>query len=712
MALLDYFWQNVASVKPRLSSHVQVERHVYRGQPWYVLYDKASGRSHRFTPAVYRLICLMDGERTLQQIWEALPQGENNSSSKEVILHAFSQLQAAELLHGEMMPDTAMLEERRQKWMQMRLRQRYGSPLSIRFALWDPDNFLQRFLPHLQIFFSPLFWAFWLSVVFSGVVLAAQHWEMLTHDIADYVLAPSNLVIMFLLFPVIKLLHELGHAFATRRWGGEVHELGIMILVFMPLPYVEASSASAFPNKRARMLVSAAGILVELLIAALAMILWVNVEPGLVRAMAYNVMFICSISTVLFNGNPLLRFDGYYLLADALEIPNLASRASRYIGYLFQRYLFNVKELPSPVESSGEAGWLLFYGIAAFCYRLFISAVIILFVASKFFVFGVLIALWAIYLLIISPLFKNIRYLLTNPMLQRRKPRLVVVLGTIGTVLAYYLFWLPVPFWSNVEGVIWPPEQSQVRVSGTGFCQQILVQPGEQVTVGKQLMVLQDDVLETQYRVLQYQLEELEARYTALWRQDRAAARLLQEKIKSVQADLARHQEQLEQLIVRSPQAGKIYIPNYDQLLGRLLRQGELIAYVVKPPVNMIRAVVQQKDIALVRRGTTQVEVRLAEHLQQVYPAVIEQAVPAASYQLPSRALGTVGGGSIAVDPSDQDGMHAYEPIFQFEVRLLNEVPVTGIGGRAYLRFYHGKEPLASQWYRSIRQLFLRRFEI
>jgi len=718
MALIDYSWHKVANAKPRMSNHVQVERHFYREQPWYVLYDKASGRCHRFTSAVYRLLCLMNGERTLQQILDRL-QLEEQPPSKDDVLQALGQLQVAELLHGDIVPGIKVLEERQQNWKKLRLRQRYGSPFSIRFALWDPDAFLQRFLPSLRLFFSPWFFVFWLGMVGYGIMLAAQNWALLTRDIADHVLAPDNLIIMLLLFPVIKLLHELGHAFTTRRWGGEVHELGILILVFMPLPYVEASSASAFPDKRARILVSAAGIMVELFIAALAMLLWVSVEPGMVRAMAYNVMFISSISTLLFNANPLLRFDGYYLLADAIEMPNLISRSNRYLGYLFQRFLLNVKELSSPAESRGEAGWLLFYSIAAFFYRLFISAVIILFVASKFFIVGVLVAIWAVYLFLISPMIRHIRYLLTHSVLKRRKLRLIFVLGSLFSILGYGLFWLPVPFWSNVEGVIWPPEQSQVRVEASGFCHELLVRPGESVAIGDKLMRLKDEVLETQYQVLHYQLAELEAkyRYTVFGQKDRVSARLLREQIKTVEADLAKHEEQLKRLMVRSTQVGRIYIPHYDQLLGRFLQQGELVAYVVEPPVNIIQAVVQQEDIALVRRDLVQqkkvlVEVRLAEHLERVYPAVIKQAVPEASKYLPSRALGTSGGGSIPLDPSDKDGLQAYEAVFQFEIHLLNEVPVTGIGGRAYLRFYHDKEPLASQWYRSIRQLFLRRFEI
>ncbi|MDM8566440.1 hypothetical protein QUF74_12425 [Candidatus Halobeggiatoa sp. HSG11] len=517
---------------------------------------------------------------------------------------------------------------------------------------------------------------------------------------------------MLLLFPILKLFHELAHAFTAKYYGGEVHELGILILVFMPLPYVEASSASAFPSKKARIMVDSAGIMIELFIAALAMMLWINIEPGLIRSIAYNTMFICSISTLLFNGNPLLRFDGYYILADAIEIPNLVSRSKRYLGYLFQRYLINIKALTSPAESLGEAGWLVFYGIAAFCYRIFISAVIIFFVANEFFIIGVLIAIWAVYLFLLAPILKNINYLITNPTMQTRKLRIFLVLSIFIGGLGYGLFWLPIPLWSNVEGVIWPPEQSHVRVKTSGFCKKILVQPEEQVIAGQPLIILEDIELEAEYLILQHQLAELEARYTALWNKNFPEAIMLKEKMASIKADLVKHEKQLQRLTVLSPQDGLIYIPHHERLLEHFLQQGELVAYVVKPPINIVMAIVQQKDIALVKQGVERVEVRLADNREHIYTAEISRSVPKASDYLPSKVLSTAGGGSIPTDPADPDNLKTYEPIFQYEVKLPDELSINKIGGRVYLRFYHEKEALGWQWYRLIRQLFLRSFDM
>ena len=177
-------------------------------------------------------------------------------------------------------------------------------------------------------------------------------------------LEPASLVALWFSYPLVKLLHEFGHAFAVKRWGGEVHEIGILFLVFMPIPYVDASAASVFPGKHRRMVVGAAGIAVELFLAAIATFVWVSVEPGWTRHVAYAVMLVGGVSTLLFNGNPLLRFDGYYVFADAVEIPNLASKANRYVASLAQRFVLGMRRARVPETSPGEAPWLVGYAIA------------------------------------------------------------------------------------------------------------------------------------------------------------------------------------------------------------------------------------------------------------------------------------------------------------------------------------------------------------
>lgn len=331
-------WHNVAELKPRLLPHARIYRHVYRGEPWFVVQDPTAGRYHRVSPGAYALLTRMDGVRSVQSLWDAaIKQGIEYIPTQDEIVDLLMQLYTNDLLHCDVTPDAAELFERYRKRRRMKWKQWLLNPLSVKIPLIDPDAFLTHWVDRLAWLFSTRGALLWIVVVFPALLLAAQHWTELTDNLSDRVLAATNLIALALLFPIIKTLHELGHGFATKVWGGTVHEMGLMFLVFAPVPYVEASAASAFPSKYRRAVVGAAGILVEIFIAALAMYVWVLVEPGMVRSLLFNIMLIAGISTVIVNGNPLLRFDGYFVFIDLIEMPNLAQRGQQYLRYLRRR---------------------------------------------------------------------------------------------------------------------------------------------------------------------------------------------------------------------------------------------------------------------------------------------------------------------------------------------------------------------------------------
>jgi putative peptide zinc metalloprotease protein len=706
-------WYRVASLRPRLRGHARIHRHHYRNELWYVLQDQSAGKYHRFSPAAYYLIGLMDGERTVQQLWEqaGVHLGDDLPTQDEAI-RLLGQLHAADVLQCDVPPDLLELFRRHQQHRKTQWKQRLRSPLVIRVPLWDPERFLERWLPLVRPLFSWYGAMLWLVVVVTALVLAGIHWSELTESVADRVLAPQNLLLLWLAYPLVKALHELGHGFATKVWGGEVHEMGIMFLVFMPVPYVDASAASAFRDRRKRMLVGAAGILVELFLASIALFVWLNVEPGVVRAIAYNVMLIGGVSTVLFNGNPLLRFDGYYVLADAIEIPNLGTRANRYFGYLFQRYLFGLKKAVSPVSARGERFWFITYGIAAFLYRILIMAAIILFVAGKFFVVGVLLALWAVVPLLLMPAWKAMSFLLFNPQLNRRRARSIAISAMLVCVLAGILFLVPVPMRTQAEGVVWLPEQSIVRAGTDGFVTGLQVEPDALVSEGTPLIVTQDPFLTAELRILESRHDELSLEYKVVRNDDRVRARILKEELKALEEDLARHRERIDRLVIRSPTTGRFVLPQAADLPDRFLRQGQLVGYVLDDGAPTARVVVSQQDVSLVRQHTREVELRLAGRPDAALPATIQREVPGASNRLPAVALGSQGGGAIAIDPRDGQGVTTFERVFQFDVSIAALQASEYIGGRVLVQFDHGFEPLGLQGYRAIRQLLLRRFNV
>ena len=704
---LSASWYRIADLRPRLRSHLRIHRHEYRGQLWYVLQDRISRRTHRFQPPAYFVIGLMNGHRTMQAIWDAaLARFGDDAPTQDEVIQLLSQLHLADAVQFEVTPDVGELLRRQVRLRRRSALARWLAPLAIRIPLFDPDRLLERWLPAYRALFGPLGAAVWLMVVGWGVVAAVRHWDELTQDLASRVLAPENLIMLGLVFPLVKALHEFGHACAVKAWGGEVHEMGIMLLVLMPVPYVDASSANAFPEKRRRVLVGAAGMVVELFIATLALALWLEMQPGAVRALLFNVMLIAGVSTVLFNANPLLRFDGYYILADLLEIPNLRQRANQYLGSLFERRLFGL-EGSAPEAGVRERVWFVSFAIAAFFYRLFITFAIAAFIATQYFILGILLAIWAVAAGMLLPLVGLVGYLAFSRRLERYRLRAVLTSTALAAALAVLVFLVPVPSWTNAQGVVWGGEQSSVRSAADGFIVRVVATPGTRVKRGEPLIEAEDPLLPARLRALEATREELDARYHAERVESLVRAQITLERLKAVDAELRRLRERTRDLLLRSPLDGVFALPAPEDLPGRFVRQGEQVGYVIPDGRLLARVIVTQDDIDLVRGHTERVTAKLAERLDETIPARVLREVPLASDRLPSLALSQEGGGEIALDPRAGAQSRTLQTHFEFEVELLSSRPL-GAGGRVYVRFDHRDETIANQVARVARQLFLR----
>jgi putative peptide zinc metalloprotease protein len=705
--LLSPSWYRVAQLRPRLRSHFRILRHEYRGKRWYVLQDAISRRSHRFDAQAYFILGLMNGQRPMQVIWDAaVERFGDDAPTQEEVIRLLGQLHTADVMQCEISPDVEELLRRTRRIVGRTQLARWLAPLAIKIPLFDPDRLLERWLPWYRPLFGVFGAALWLAVIGWGAVEATRNWNELTQDLGNRLLAPENLLVLGLVFPLLKALHEFGHACAVKAWGGEVHEMGIMLLVLMPVPYVDASAASTFPEKHRRIIVGGAGMIVELFIAAIALALWLEMQPGVLRAVLFNVMLIAGISTVLFNINPLLRFDGYYMLSDWLEIPNLRQRAQQYLGSLFERRLFGV-DTP-PIEASAlERVWLVFFAVGSFVYRIFITMAIAMFIATQYFVIGMLLAVWAVVSGVALPIAALINNLAFSPRLRQRRLRAVLISAALAAALGWLLFAVPAPSWTNAQGVIWGAEQSSVRGGADGFVLRVLAAPGARVKRGEPLLESADPLLVPRIRSLEAQRDELEARYYAERVDSLVRAQMRLENLKSVEAELERARERARDLVVLSPGEGLFAVAAAEDLPGRFLKQGELVGYVVPEGRPTARVLVPQDAVDLVRGRTVKVTAKLAERLGETVPARILREVPSASDRLPSMALSQAGGGDIALDPHAAAG-RALQSHFEFEIELLAARPL-GAGGRVYVRFEHESESIGGQAWRLLQQLFLRR---
>ena len=709
-SLFSQSWYRVENLRPRLRGHTQFHHHVYRGRDWYILQDNSTGRFHRFSKEAYWIVGLMDGKRSMHEIWEAACErlGDDMPTQDEVI-SLLSYLHRSDALQTDKPPDIVDLANRSRKEKTDRWIAKARSPAAMSFPIWDPNAFLDKTFFLVRPLFGRTGAVLWCMLLAAALVLLTMHWQELSSDVTDRVLSTENLFLLALIYPFSRVLHELGHAYAVKRWDGEVHEMGLMLIVFMPLPYVDASWSSAFPSKGRRMLVGAAGIMVDVLLASLAVIVWVLAEPGMVRALAYNVIFVAGLSTLLLNGNPLLRFDSYYILADYLEIPNLADRANKYLGFLTKRYLLRMKEVESTIQAAGEKPWLCIYAIASFIYRIFISIGIFLFVAGKFFVIGVLLALWAGFSMIVFPIIKVVRHMATE--MRDRAPRAAVIAAAVLCPVVAFVGWFPLPSSTVTEGVVWVPEDSQVFAGADGFVVKVLARPGSRVSRGDPLVFCDAPELKAEMRVIEANVREVDARLRVSLVKDRTETQILKDEMDRVQAKLARAQERMSEMIVRSPTSGVFILPESQDWPGRFVHKGSPLGYVVDFSRTIVRVIVNQADVEHIRHRTRRVEARLAEAVPLVVPAYIAREVPAASKDLPSLALSVQGGGAVALDPKETRNPQAFEKLFHFDI-ILPDSRALGVGERVFVRFVHTPESLAARCHRAARHVLLRRLNV
>ncbi|MEH6556782.1 MAG: hypothetical protein V7459_03485 [Oceanicoccus sp.] len=721
-SLFSQSWYRVSELKPRLRSHAERVRHQYRGETWYLLRDKSTGKLHRFSESANLLIAKMDGTLSMDEIWVgACAELGDDMPGQDETIQLLSHLYRSNALQTDVIPDLEEMYQRQQSERRAKLLQMFKSPLAVRIPLWNPTSFLRKTKKLSPLIFNYWSGILWLLVVSAALLQVAMNWQALTDNFSDQAFSIGNWLAIACVYPLVKLFHELSHAYAVKRWGGDVHEMGLMFLVLIPVPYVDASSSALFRNKYQRIMVSLAGIAAELFLAAVAMLLWVEVEQGIFRALLFNVMLIGGVSTVLFNGNPLLRFDAYYALADWLELPNLGQRANAYVGYITKKYLLRQREV-SPSASKSESAWLFTYSISAFCYRIFLMLTIALYVASQFFFIGVMLAFWSIYQSLVAPLIKIVKSIWPESLMRNYRTRLVLTSGACIGGLYALLFIIPLPSFTVVQGVYWPENESQLHAGADCFVRKVLVKQSQRVTTGEHILQCESIDLDTQARVVKLRLHELKMQRRAALRKDVVEASVLRDEISRLRSEQALLEQRRSALIVQSPIDGFVQLDNIADLENRFIQRGSYLGHIgagvitqagdsVMSTVKAVRVVIPQDSISLVRSDTHEVFIRSGSHFADTFVSKILREVPAANKEILSSALTLNGGGTIAVDPSSNKEATALENWFQFEL-VVPENASGRVGERVYARFTHSPEPLGQRLLRAVRLLFLEKLAV
>ncbi len=709
-SLLSPHWYRVAYLKPRLRSGVRISRQQVRGHTWYVLTDPVSGRHHRFNGLAYALVAGCDGQLTIDEIWAQRVDAEGDDAPTQAqAIEVFAQAFGANLLGGDVAPDAGGVMKAQGKRRAQRQRAALN-PLAFKLPLWDPDRFLDARLHLVAWCFGAAWRWMFLALLAIGSLLLAANFSEFSRAAATQLGHGRTMILLWLAYPLVKGLHELAHAFAVKAYGGEVHEMGVTMLMLTPVPYVDASASIAFEDKRQRVVVGAAGIAAELLLATAALALWLLIEPGLVRDAAFAVAFIGGVSTLVINGNPLLRFDGYHVLCDALELPNLAQRSQRVWQALAKRIALGRAVDAAENARGSERAWLIAYAPASWLYRGLLTLALALALADWSAWLGLALLALSAWWMLASPLVAALRWLFASGEVYGRRLRAMALGSSVLAACALFTFMLPLPHRTLAPAVVWLPDEALVRPQADGFIEQVLVRDGQQVQAGTPLLRLGNDALRLSLQRVQAELQQQQVEHFAAVDSDALRAGMAADRVAALAAEGNRLAERVAALDVRAAVGGTVALDVRRLIVGQYVQQGQIAAHVLPPGAPLVRAAVANQDIALVRERPGQIDVALAHAGGDTVRAQWLRSVPRASTELITPALGARAGGPIALDAADRDGRTAQEPRFEVELRLPEGV-TAHVGARAWVSFRHGEATLAEQSLQFLRRSFLRHFK-
>ena len=707
-------WYRVATTAPRLRQGVNAARHIYLGRPWYVMADRSGTKVHRLTPAAWGFVGRLDGHATVEDIWHALSETlHEDAPTQDEIVHLLANLHQTDFLDGAATPLLADLLERRDKDSKQIWKKLLMNPVSMTVPLIDPNRLLTWLARATSALPSLVWWGSGLGLIVIALMLLPAHWSALKERGLEGFLDLENLVLIGCIYPVVKAFHELAHGIATRARGGEVHEMGLMFIAFFPIPYVEASASLTFRSKWDRAAVAGAGVMVELCIAAIAFLLWTLAEPGMLRVVLFNTMLISGFSTLAINGNPLLKFDGYHVMCDLIEVPNLSQRGNQWWAEMARVHLFGTRErararMPTVLW---ERLWFAVYPPAAFIYRIFISLTIALFVATTYRAIGAVLAIWSLTLSLIWPILKTTKAAVTDGRIRQAGGRAWQRAAMAAAVLLVFGLAVRFPHRAVVQGVTWLPEEAFLRAPQAGQIAAFTASHGIPVFAGDSIARIDAPELAAKLAISRAQLAQRQAQYDLAQVKDRAKAVQLFATIADLQRQVADAQRQVAELQLFAPLTGQLDLPGRVAPVGQHRDRGDVIAFILPKAAPVIRVAVPQNLIELVRSETRAVEVRFADDIGKIHPARVQRALPAGDNRLPSAVLSLDGGGPFATAPDAGGAQRSVTRIFELDLSLATDIrPAWGL--RAFVRLSFAPKPLGLRLARAVREVFINAFGV
>jgi putative peptide zinc metalloprotease protein len=651
----------------------------------YLVEDEVTGRFFRIGMPQYTFLSMLNGKRTV-----------STALMKTATLlreHAIDESEAANFCKwaiesGLVESETGNSAARRLEQHEQQQKQKvvsYLNPMMMRMPLFNPDPIVSAISRFTNFLVNPLGALIWLMVVVYGFFQLLSNWDSFyTNRVNSF--GAQDFIWIAVTWIVLKLVHELAHSLVCKKFGGRVHSCGILLLLLIPMPYVDVTSSWRFDNKWKRILTSAAGMLSEIFIAAVACYVWSVSPPGPLQYHAGNVIITATLHTLLFNINPLMRFDGYYMLSDWLEIPNLATSGRQWLKSVFKRAYFGNKS--QPVKETGFRGLAVKgYGVLAMMWFFVIAVGLSLAASSLIEGFGLVVAVVGCIMWAGIPLFKLCKYFLVGT--KTEKPNRIWFVGAITTtvlLLGCFFYVCPSPSVVSAPIVIEYEPLSIVRSNGSGFANTIHVADGQLVQPGELLVTLENPELRHELKSLLIDISISELRLNTLFNSGEIDQYQLEgASLAALEKKRIELEAKIDDLIIVAPQAGQILALELDTMEGQYFQPGTELLSIGQPGNIQAIALTKQSDVEwLTANAASEVELLIwGRHEKSLVHGKVSDINPRARDDLPHESFSASIGGPLAVVPrsqvegnkrsTDEQDLMLIQPRVQIEIALSEE---------------------------------------
>jgi putative peptide zinc metalloprotease protein len=659
-----------------LRSELKFDSRTEDVRSFVVIEDPVRSKYFQVGDREYRFIASLDGKLTPRQLGEQLDQDNDVKQYDDESLKAIcAWLVQNNLAVGAQVDNAKRLNQQAGSMKKAKL---VGllNPISCKFNLFNPNQCLSAIQPYTQWLFSKWFAIIWCVFAVCGFSTIYSQWDNMG-SASTGILSGYSWIWLLLTWVLLKVIHEAAHGVACRRYGGEVPEAGVLLLLFTPMAFVNVTSMWRFPNRWHRMVVSGAGMYVELFISFVAIILWSQTE-GIVADISFNVFISASLTTILFNANPLMRFDGYFLLSDAIAIPNLYTKGTKWFGDRVKALFFGLPKTPN-LYAKEEFKRIAIYGCMAYFWKFSISISLIIGAGVLFQGAGLALSAVGVALWFGIPIFRQFKSVF-GPQAQVpvRPLRVAASFLTLGLIGLAFFYVLKAPATKSAPAIVQFSNEMILRAGADGFIKELKVQDGDKVVQGQTLIVLENPSLSNEVKELERLANEAKIQSRIFNQQKELSLSMAELKhFDELNEQLEEKRQQASGLRIVAPYDGFVFKRNLDNEIGNFARRGDPIISVAQHATKEVVVSIDQRDLESIKSEDRH-EMRIAFPGVDLMKSQLTRINPRATQEPTHESLCASAGGPLPVRPvaassedgSDSQGFELLMPRFTVVLEL------------------------------------------